>query len=85
VKMLDRKLLRDLARMKGQVLTIAVVVACGIAVFVAALSTYDSLQQSQQDYHATARFAQVFAHLKRAPTPFVHQIRELPGIAEVEP
>ncbi|NOT53629.1 MAG: FtsX-like permease family protein [Deltaproteobacteria bacterium] len=85
MKVLDRKLLRDLGRMKGQVITIAIVVACGIAVFVSALSTYDSLWQSQQDYYATARFAQVFAHVKRAPTPLVHQVREIPGIAEVEP
>jgi putative ABC transport system permease protein len=85
VKVLDRKLLRDLGRMKGQVITIAIVVARGIAVFVSALSTYDSLRQSQQDYYATARFAQVFAHLKRAPMPLVPQMREIPGIAEVEP
>lgn len=85
MKVLDRKLFRDLGRMKGQVLTIAIVVACGIAIFVCALSTYDSLRQSQQDYYATARFAQVFAHLKRAPLPLVHQLREIPGIAEVEP
>ena len=31
VSALDRKLLRDLSTMRGQVITIALVVACGIA------------------------------------------------------
>ena len=44
VSLLDRKLLRDISAMRGQVITIALVVAAGVAVFVASISTYDSLQ-----------------------------------------
>lgn len=84
MKTLDRKLLRDLGRMKGQVATIAVVVACGVAVLIAALSTYESLQWSQRRYYETTRFAQVFTHLKRAPATLEQQVRALPGVAEVE-
>ena len=36
---LDRKLLRDLWQLRGQVITIALVVASGIAAFCASLST----------------------------------------------
>jgi hypothetical protein len=68
VRVLDRKLVRDLARMKGQVVTIALVVACGIASFVSALATYESLRASQRAYYETSHFAQVFARLERAPT-----------------
>jgi putative ABC transport system permease protein len=82
--MLDRKLLRDLGRMKGQVATIAVVVACGVAVIISALSTYESLQWSQQRYYEATRFAQVFAHLKRGPASLLQQLRAIPGAAEVE-
>jgi putative ABC transport system permease protein len=82
--MLDRKLLRDLGRMKGQVATIAVVIACGVAVIIAALSTHESLQWSQRHYYETARFAQIFARLKRAPAPLVQRLRAIPGVAEVE-
>ena len=85
MNVLDRKLFRDLGRMKGQVLTIAIVVACGIAVFVAALSTYESLTQSQRNYYNTTRFAQVYAHVKRAPILLTQKIREIPGVAEIEP
>lgn len=85
MNVLDRKLLRDLGHMKGQVATIAVVVACGVAVFIAALTTYHSLQWSQQSYYASARFAQVYARVKRAPVTVSQQIRDIPGVAEVEP
>ena len=43
MSLLDRKLLRDIWAMRGQVITIALVVAAGMAVFVASISTYDSL------------------------------------------
>ena len=42
VSLLDRKLLRDILAMRGQVITIALVVAAGIAVFIASISTYYS-------------------------------------------
>ena len=82
---LDRKLVRDLARMKGQVVTIALVVACGIASFVSALTTYESLRSSQRAYYAQTRFADVFARLERAPVTLIARIREVPGVAQVEP
>jgi len=84
VRTLDRKLLRDLARMKGQVVTIALVVACGIASFVSALTTYESLRASQRAYYETSRFAQVFARLERAPASLAARLREVPGVAQVE-
>jgi putative ABC transport system permease protein len=84
VRTLDKKLLRDLARMKGQVLTIALVVACGVAALVAALSTYDSLRLSQQTYYEQSHFADVFASLKRAPAALQPKLAAIPGVAEVE-
>jgi putative ABC transport system permease protein len=84
VKALDRKLVRDLLQMKGQVVTIAIVVACGVASFVAALSNYDSLQLSQSEYYAATRFADVFVSLKRAPAALERQIAEIPGVTEVQ-
>lgn len=84
MKALDRKLLRDLLQMKGQVFTIAVVVACGVAAFVAALSNYDSLQLSQSEYYESTRFADVFVSLKRAPNAIERRIANIPGVADVE-
>jgi putative ABC transport system permease protein len=84
MKTLDRKLLRDLANMKSQAITIALVMAAGIGAFVAQLSTYTSLQATRQSYYEDARFSQVFADVKRAPKAVEQQIVELAGVAEVE-
>jgi putative ABC transport system permease protein len=84
VRTLDRKVLRDLSRMKGQVLTIGLVVACGIASFVSALTTYESLRSSQRAYYERARFGDVFATVKRAPETLAARIRMIPGVAEVQ-
>ncbi|MDO9298484.1 ABC transporter permease [Bradyrhizobium sp.] len=83
--LLDRKLLRDILAMRGQVLTIALVVAAGMAVFIASISTYDSLRAGRDRFYASARFPQVFVTLKRAPLSVVAQLNEIPGVAAVEP
>ncbi len=82
--MLDRKLARDLWRVKTQVLTIALVVASGVAGFIASLSTYDSLRNLQLSYYDSARFAHVFARVKRAPLPLERIIAGIPGVTEAE-
>jgi putative ABC transport system permease protein len=84
VKMLDRKLLRDLWRVKTQVLTIALVVASGVGGFIGCLTTYDSLKSLQESYYNSARFAHVFARVKRAPLTVEAGIARIPGVTEAE-
>lgn len=62
----------------------ALVVACGIAALVAVRGTYQSLLLAQTAYYQTHRFADVFAHVKRAPDALVEDIRNLPGVAQVQ-
>jgi putative ABC transport system permease protein len=85
MKALDRKLLRDLRLMWSQALTIALVVASGIAGFLTTLSAVDSMALARERFYAEGRFADVFAGVKRAPLALVHTLRELPGVAEVQP
>ncbi len=85
MSLLDRKLWRDLSAMRGQVITIALVVAAGVAVFVASISTYDSLRAGRDRFYAAARFPQVFVTVKRAPLSVVAQLEAIPGVAAVEP
>jgi putative ABC transport system permease protein len=80
---LDRKLLRDLWQMKGQSLAIASVIAAGVAMFVMYLSNFESLQRSRAAFYQAARFADVFASLKRAPASLEPRIRMLPGVDAV--
>ena len=84
MKALDRKLLRDLRLMWSQVLTIALVVASGVAGFITCFSAYDALSWSRDLYYADARFADVFATLKRAPLALEPQLQTIPGAAHVE-
>ena len=67
MRALDRKLLRDLNRMKAQAAAIALVVATGMALFVGMAATSRALTLSEQRYYDDHRFAQVWSRLSRAP------------------
>lgn len=84
MRALNRKLIRDLRLMRGQAIAIALVLACGIAMYVAYFSTFDSLQQTRASYYADYRFADVFAGAKRAPRSVLQQIQEIDGVAQAE-
>lgn len=81
---LDRKLLRDFWTMKGQVLAIALVIAGGVATFVMAISTLDSLLLTQGKFYRDYRFADVFASLKRAPEAVRVRLASIDGVQQVE-
>ncbi len=84
VTMLTRKLLRDLWQVKGQVITIALVVASGIAAFCASLSTYESLKRMQFEYYESARFAHVFASARRVPVGLEAKVLNIAGVVDVQ-
>ncbi len=84
MRALNRKLLRDLRLMWSQALTISLVVASGVAGFIASFGAYDSLAWSRDRYYSDARFADVFASLKRAPLALERQLQTIPGAAHVE-
>ncbi|MFO0725369.1 MAG: ABC transporter permease [Myxococcota bacterium] len=84
MKALQKKLLRDLWRLRYQGLTIALLVGCGIASLVAAVAASASMEASRDAFYAESRFADVFASLKRAPRGFLSVLAELPGVAAVE-
>ncbi|MFZ9509514.1 MAG: ABC transporter permease [Burkholderiaceae bacterium] len=80
---LDRKLLRDLRSLWSQTLTLSLVLAMGVAAFVATFSAYTSLAGARDRFYAESRFADVFASVKRAPHTVRAQIEALPGVAQV--
>jgi putative ABC transport system permease protein len=84
MKALDRKLFRDLRRMVAQVTAIALVVASGVALFVATMTTYRSLRLSEDIYYAQQRFADVWANLGRAPLSLGQRIGEISGVSAVD-
>src|SRR5882724_2280722 len=82
---LDRKLWRDLGRMKGQATAVSLVMACGLAMLIMSRSLIYSLGSTRDEYYQAHRFADVFAVLKRAPLPVAERIRQIPGVAAIEP
>jgi putative ABC transport system permease protein len=85
LRALDRKLLRDLWRLRGQVLAIGGVIASGVGVLVMSLAALEALDETARAYYERQRFAHVFAHVERAPLALVPRIRRLPGVQTVEP
>src|SRR5690349_3532613 len=81
---LDRKLFRDLWHMRGQVITVALIVASGIATYVTMRGAYESVERAQQEHYARYHFADVFAQLKRAPNSLVTEIASIPGVSVVQ-
>lgn len=78
------KIWREFWRMRGQALAIILVIAAGVATYVMSLCTLESLKRAQAAYYARYRFADVFAHAKRAPLTLASRIAEIPGVAAVE-
>ena len=75
---LDRKLFRDLRRMKGQAIAVALVMGCGLSMMIMSRSLIRSLESTRQEYYEAHRFADVFVHLKRAPNSLVDRVGVYP-------
>ncbi len=84
MRKLDRKLLRDLQHMKGQVLAIVAVIAAGVATFVMSMCAYATLEWSKDYFYREFRFADLFTSARRAPVSLVPRIERLSGVAAVE-
>ncbi|MEK6654037.1 MAG: FtsX-like permease family protein [Thermodesulfobacteriota bacterium] len=84
MKALNRKLWRDLWRMKGQVFAITLVVISGVATFIMFISTIDSLSLTRDTFYWEYRFADVFINLKRAPESLKDKLKEVPGVNQIE-
>jgi putative ABC transport system permease protein len=81
---LDKKLARDLWRMKGQAFAIAVVIALGVLMLVMMDGLVNSLEQTKRAYYERYRLADVFATAKRAPNHLLKDIAQIPGVGVVE-
>lgn len=81
---LDRKLARDLLRMKMQMAAVSGVLACGVVLAVMANGMYDSLQRARDRYYAQYRMADMAAGVVRAPLSLVPRLAAVPGIRALE-
>jgi len=81
---LDLKLLRDISRMKGQVIAVSLVMASGLAMMIMTRSLILTLESTRSAFYQKYAMADVFATLKRAPLATAAQLSNLSGVATVE-
>ncbi|MGB5695640.1 MAG: FtsX-like permease family protein [Polyangiales bacterium] len=84
MRAMDRKVLRDLWHLRGQVLAIGMVIAAGIAALIMSLSTLKALDETTAAYYERYRFGDVFAWVKRAPESVEQRIAALSGVRTVQ-
>lgn len=85
ISVLDKKLLRDFLRLRGQALAIALVLASGVATLILAVGAYRSLEETRAAYYERYRFADIFATAKRAPSHLADRIARIPGVIAADP
>ncbi len=85
ISQLDRKLFRDLRRIKGQAVAVSLVMGCGLSMMIMSRSLIRSLESTRHAFYEAYRFAEVFASLKRAPNSLVDRVQAIPGVAAVQP
>ncbi|WP_217645573.1 hypothetical protein [Oceanisphaera psychrotolerans] len=84
MSMLDRKLGRDLWRVRGQALAIMLVISLGVMLLVMMDGLVNSLSETRHSYYQRYRLAEIFAPVKRAPRRLLTEVAALPGVAVAE-
>lgn len=83
MRTIDKKLVKELASLRSQSITIGLVIAAGVAVFIASRAAYDSLKMARADFYTRSSFAQGFVSLNRAPETVESKLSEVDGIGSV--
>jgi len=84
VSPLDKKLLRDLWRMRTQALAIGLVVAVGVMLLVMMAGLVESLDETRRAYYERYRLADAFAPVVRAPERAIEELARIDGVSAVE-
>lgn len=80
---IHRKMLRELWRLRGQIISIGLVVATAIVTIVTLRGVYDALYDARADYYREYRLADVWSSLELAPESVRGRIAAIPGVSAV--
>ena len=83
MRMLDRKLVRDLRVSWGMLLAITAILAVGIGCFTGMLSASRNLQAARSSYFSDCRLGEFWIDLKKAPVDEVLRRAQVEGISEI--
>lgn len=81
---LNRKLLRDLWRIKGQAIAIGAVIGVGVLMLVMMTGLVTSLDETRRAYYERYRLADIFAPVARAPERLIADMAAIPGVSAAE-
>ena len=81
---MDKKLSRDIWRLRSQVLAVAMVIASGVALLIMSLTSGEALHETTAAYYERYRFADVFAAVRRAPERVMDKVVAIPGVRQAE-
>jgi len=81
---LDRKLLRDLWRIKGQARAIGLVIAVGVMMLVMMSGLVNTLDETRRTYYDRYRIAEIYVPVTRAPERMLDRLAAIPGVAAAE-
>jgi putative ABC transport system permease protein len=81
---LQRKLVRDLGTLRWQILSVALVIAAGVAVLVNPVCAFRSIENARARFNTATAFPDVFVSLTRAPDAVAEELAAIDGVAAVE-
>jgi len=84
MRVLDRKLFRELRRLGLQAIALMLVMAAGAAVLIIGGGASRSLERTADAYYERHRFGDVFASLTRAPLHLAPRIAAIDGVSAFE-
>lgn len=84
MKILNRKIFRDLKTLRAQIVSIALLIVCGLSILVSSWSSYQSLQEARDSFYNHFEFADLFSEVVRAPQELLPQILGLDGVLHAE-
>lgn len=85
MRVLDRKLFRELISARWRLMAIMSIVGVGVACFVAMGSAYNNLTRAKQRYYRQCRMADFWIDLKKVPLAELESLAGIRGVAEIRP
>lgn len=85
MRVLDRKVVRELFASKGLLLAITSLIAVGVMCFIYMRSSYNNLNREKDRYYEQCRMADFWIDVKKVPLAELDQIAELRGVSEIRP
>lgn len=84
MRALDKKLFRDVWRMRLHAAGVALVLACGLSVLVMAVGMRGSMERTRAAYYAERHMADLAVSLVRTPDRVARQLADAPGVQAME-